>query len=151
MPKTIIRPATAADIETLVDIGEAMHRESPRFSRLSYSRAKVAGLLAFLIDEPLGFLRVAEREGVLVGGIACQAAEHWFSEDKFSTDYALFILPEHRGGMTAPRLIGAYIAWAKEQGAKLIQLGVSTGVQTGETVELYRNIGLKQYGYGFEV
>ncbi len=151
MGKTTIRPATHDDLDLLMDIAVAMHRESPRFSRLGFSPEKVLNLYVTLIDQPQGLLLVAERDGLVVGGVAAFVSEHWFSDDLVANEFAVFLLPEHRGGMTAARLVRGYIEWAQAQGAKIIQLGISTGVQPVETAALYRALGLKEFSLGFEV
>lgn len=151
MGKTLIRDATPDDLDLLMDIAQAMHQESPRFSKLAFSEAKVLQLYVGLMELPNGLLAVAEKDGVVVGGVAGIVTEHWFSTDLTANEFAVFILPEHRGGMTAARLVQHYVQWAKAQGAKLIQLGISTGVQPVETAALYRALGLKEFSVGFEV
>jgi hypothetical protein len=78
-------------------------------------------------------------------------APHWFSDDLVASEFGVFLLPEHRGGTAVVRLIREFIRWAQEKGAKMIQIGVSTGVKTGETAALYKAIGLKPCSFGFEV
>jgi GNAT superfamily N-acetyltransferase len=151
MGKTTIRPATLDDLDVLMDIGEAMHKESPRFSRMSYSQAKVLQTFIDLINADCGLLVVAEQDGEIIGGIAAMVAPHWFSHDLMASDLALFILPEHRGGMTAVRLIKHYIGWAGEKGAVITQMGISTGVHAEATAAMFSAVGLKQFGYLFEV
>lgn len=151
MGATMIRPATHADLPVLMLMADAMHMESPRFSRLRFSGDKVQKLFMRLIDSPDCLLLIAERSGARIGGIAAMVTPHWFSDDLVANDYALFLLPEHRGGTTAARLARAYIEWAREKGAKMIQLGVSTGVHADETAALYKAIGLQQFSEGFEV
>lgn len=148
---TTLRPATHEDLTALMLIAETMHMESPRFSRLRFSGDKVQKLFVRLTVSPDALLLVAERNGELVGGIAGMVTPHWFSDDLVSNDYALFMLPEHRGGTTAIRLARAYIEWAQAKGAKMIQLGISTGVHAEETAALYKAIGLKKFSEGFEV
>ncbi len=150
MAKTTIRPATHDDLGPLMDIAAAMHAESPRFSRLRFSTPKVMQLFLMLIESPDCLLLVADRDGAVIGGMAGMVTPHWFSDDLVSNDYGVFLLPDHRGGMTAARLVRGYIDWAKARGAKMIQLGISTGVQTEETVALYQALGLKQFSVGFE-
>jgi len=53
--------------------------------------------------------------------------------------------------MAGARLVKAFIAWAHDHGAKQTNLGISTGVSVEETAQLYSAIGLKQFGYLFEV
>ena len=151
MGKTEIRPATYEDLDILLDIAAAMHRESSRFARLEFSNAKVLQLFITLIESDNGLLLVAERDDTVVGAVAAMIGQHWFSEDIVANEYGVFILPQHRGGMTGARLVRGYIEWAKTKGANMIQLGISTGVHTDETAALYRALGLKQFSIGFEV
>lgn len=151
MGKTTIRPATVDDLDLLMEIAVAMHAESPRYSKLALSLTKMLNLFVFLMDNPDGLLIVAERDGAVIGGVAGMVAQHWFSEELIAQEYAVFLLPEHRGGMAAARLVKEFIAWGQSKGAKMIQLGISTGVHVEETAALYRALGLKQFSYGFEV
>lgn len=60
-----IRAAVEADIPALVELGRAMHAESPRYSKLAYNAEKVAALAARIV--PSGGALVAENNGILVG------------------------------------------------------------------------------------
>lgn len=147
----MIREARHDDIEALLALAKEMHAESPRYSLLRFSADKVTGLFRRLIDSPDGLLLVADSGGEISGAIAAMVTPHWFSDDLVSTDIGLFMLPRHRGGMTAVRLMRGYIEWAKFKGALQIQAGISTGVQVEEAAALYRRMGLKQFSIGFEV
>lgn len=151
MGKTTIRPATHDDLDLLMPIAEAMHKESPRYSKLAFSHAKVLQLYINLINSDACLLLIAERDGEILGGVAGFVSPHWFSDDLVANEYGVFILPDHRGGMTAVRLVRGYIDWAKSKGAQMIQMGISTGVHVEETEALYQAIGLKQFSVGFEV
>lgn len=147
----MIREARHEDVETLLALAREMHAESPRYSVLAFSDDKVRGLFRRLIDSPDGLLLVADHGERIVGGLAAAILPHWFSDDLFASDLGVFLLPGCRGGMTAVRLVKAYIEWAKFRGALTIQLGISTGVQVDETAALYRRLGLKEFSIGFEV
>lgn len=142
----MIRPANAMDIPVLLDLGERMHAESPRFSRLTFSRSRLHDTLRSLIDSPSGFLWVAELNGAVIGGMAGLIAQHWASDDKVATDLALFIDEKQRGGMSTARLITEYKRWAWKHGAHIVQVGVTTGVETEQTARLYERLGLARCG-----
>ena len=146
----MIRPATHEDIPRLIELGEQMHVES-RFASLPFDRDKVRGLFAHLIESPDGLLLVAEIDGVPIGGFAGYVVEHYFARTKVASDFGLFIEPASRGGMTAPRLLKAYIEWAKEQGAVMIQAGITTGVHVEQTTRLYEKLGFRNNGQIFEL
>ena len=142
----MIRPATTSDLLALIDLGERMHAESPRFSRLTFSRERLGATLSSLLGNPLGFLWVAEADGKVIGGMAGLIAQHWASEDRVATDLALFIDERMRGGMATARLITEYKHWAWKLGAVIVQVGVTTGVQTEQTARLYERLGLARCG-----
>lgn len=147
----MIRSATIDDLPTLLALGEAMHAESPRFAKMAFSAARLEETLRALILLPRGFVVVAEIGGEIVGGMVAVCMTHWASEDLLATDLALFVRREHRGGLTAARLVRRYAGWAMGEGAKLIQLGVTTGVATDETAAMYEAIGLRRCGVILEV
>lgn len=147
-----IRQATIDDLGAIIALGKQMHAESGRFGVLAFDEQKVRDRFANLVANDNAFVLVCEQEdGEIVGGFAGYVAEHWYSTDKAAQDLALFVRPDRRGGIAAARMVKAFIAWAKERGALQIVLGISTGVRVEETAALYRSIGLKQFGYLYEV
>jgi len=143
----MIRPATHDDLPALLALGARMHAESPRFSRLTFSGVRLRQTLTALIDSPQGFLWVAESDGRVVGGMAAIAVPHWASDDLIATDLALFIDPAHRGGLMPVRLVNRYRWWARDEiKAPIVQVGVTTGVQTETTAQLYERLGLTRCG-----
>lgn len=147
-----IRAATLKDLDALRALGKTMHAESPRFSRLEYDASKVDAVLQIALADPRYFTLVAEEEdGEIIGGFVGFMMEHWCSTDSVAQDLALFVRPDRRGGILAARLVKSFVYWAQDRGAKHIVLGISTGVKVEETASLYKSLGLKQFGYLFEV
>lgn len=146
----MIRPANYEDIPALVDLGAVMHQES-RYRVLPYAPNKVFGLLANMIEKDTGLLIVAERNGEIIGGFMGLVVEHWFSNSLIATDFALFIHPDHRGGMTAARLLKRFVAWSRERGAELITAGITTGVNADASTRLYQSIGFEPVGIAFNM
>lgn len=140
-----MRDATHHDIPRMVELGAVMHAES-RFAPLRYLPEKVAGFLGHLIDNPNAFVRVVEARGEVVGGLVAMAVQHWFSDAWLSQDIAMFLHPDHRGGMTAARLIRAYQEWAHGRGIVDCEMGVNTGVKMGETGLLMQRMGFAPVG-----
>jgi hypothetical protein len=85
---------------------------------------------------------VAEKDGAVIGWLAGGIAEQWFSRQLMAFEYGLFIAPEHRGGTAGPRLAKAFITWAEEHGAAIINMGITTGVHEERTGDLYSRLGL---------
>lgn len=146
-----IRVATLEDLPRIIELGELLHMESPRWSRLSFNREKAAAFIARLIDDAEGVVFLAERDGVVLGGIAGLATAHWSSEDVVAQEISFFMAPEARGNMVAPRLVCALVAWAKIRGAKWLQAGTSTGLDPERTAGLYERLGFSRCAIGLEV
>lgn len=146
----MIRPATAADIPRMVELGRAMHAESPVFSRMRFDPEKLAATIAHMIDSPGGFAYVAVHGGQVVGGLVAMAAPHYFSPDLVACDLAFFMAADHRGGLSMVRMVGEYVRWAQGMGAVLIQLGLMTGVNVGQTEALLTRLGWHRAGLVME-
>jgi GNAT superfamily N-acetyltransferase len=146
----MIRQATYSDIPALLYLGQVMHAESA-YSPYDYNPAKVAELAETLIDAEHGIALVAEDEGVIQGAFLGVVYPHWFGDDLVSTDYALFMHPDCRGGTQAYRLIKRYIVEARAKGAKQIMLANSTGVVPSRVAALFESLGFHRLGYVFEL
>ena len=144
----MIREATLDDIPAIMEMGRSMAQESPRFARLEWSERKVAKLLRTMILAPAALVLVADEGGAFFLGIA---TEHWMSTDKVAADYAIYVSPERRGSALASAMIDRYKAWAIEQGAKVITLGISTGVHPERTAVLFERKGFTRCAVTFEV
>jgi N-acetylglutamate synthase-like GNAT family acetyltransferase len=140
----MIRRATFEDIPELLLMGQHMHAESPRFSKLAFSVKKVAKLAKFLIDSPRGILLISEH-GMFWGSVA----PAFFSEELCAEDYVLYVEPEYRGNMEAVRLLKGYIAEARKLGAKDIGISNSTLVDKDRVAEFFRRIGFQEVGTSF--
>jgi GNAT superfamily N-acetyltransferase len=143
------RAATFMDLPGLLDLGARMHAESPQFTHLAFSRAKLEQTLLALLDSPLGFIQVAERDGRIAGVMVAIATEHWCSDDLVLCELALYVEPEYRGTLIAAGLIKRFKGWKEQTGAKLATVGVSTAISdemTEKTARLYEALGLKRFG-----
>lgn len=145
-----MREATYFDIPALLALGERMHGESPHFSRITFSAAKLRETLAAVMGTPDGFLWIVEKDGQIAGVMVAIALQHWCSTDMVATELALFVEREHRGSLVGARLIKKYRAWAAEKGCKQVTAGVSTGVDVDKTTALYERLGFKQFGTQLE-
>lgn len=143
-----IRHATAADFSALIEMGRALHDESPRYRGMAYDEGKVRRLAERLAAlDGVALMLVAESKGEMVGMFIAIIAERWFSDDKYITDLTVYVRPEHRGTTAFYRLVKAFEAWADEHGVQDIAIGVSTEIHTDRTVHAYRHLGYKLAGY----
>lgn len=145
----MIRAATIDDIPRMLELGRAMHAES-RYAVLPWNAGKVSHLIGWLIDAPDGLALVAERDGEVIGGFLGSVSEHYFTDARVASDYALFVEPGKRGGIAAARLLEAFTIWARAQDATLTQVGVTTGVNVEATARLFEAAGFAPVGQLFE-
>lgn len=142
-----VRRAVEADIPAILELGAALHAESPRYSRMPYSPKKVARTAMFLIGA--GGALVAESEGKIIGFMGSMVSEHWFSEAKIASEISFYVTPEHRLRGAAPRLLRTAEEWARGEGAEEIVTGTSTEINADTTALFYEKMGYARTGYQF--
>ena len=145
----MIREATHADIAPLLALAERMHGES-RHADLLWDLPKMTSLMPGLIDNVGCLALVAERDGVVIGGFLACEEEMFFSREKFSCDLAVFVAPEHRGGIAAARLIQAYVKWALSRGVRCVNAGVASGINHDVSIALFHRLGFVTTGVTLE-
>lgn len=143
-----VRRATAADIPALVALGHNLARESPKYQSKGYSPEKTAALGERLLAMPdHAQILVAERGGEVIGMMVIAIAERFFSDERYVTDFTLYVQPRHRGGGAFPALIWAAEAWALAHGVRDLAFGVSTEIDAERTVHAYQRMGYTLSGY----
>lgn len=136
-----IRPATADDIDDLVRLGQALHAESPRYSRRRFDPQKVRDLTAQVLQMDTAAIFVATSLGQVIGLFVIVATSDWFGPDLHATDLVVYVDPAHRGGTAFPKLVRAVEEWARAKGVLDLDIGVSTGIHTMRTVCVYERLG----------
>lgn len=142
----MIRPATLDDIPRMLELGRAMHAESPVFRPYAWSDDKVRGLIDWLIHDRNGLALVCvDRGGEIIGGFLGVITEQFFSTDQVAQDYALFVDPGRRGALAGKQLLEAFRRWAADRGVPAV-MGVSTGVSVEATGRLVEASGFQYFG-----
>jgi len=145
----LVRLAGEKDFAAICELAAAMRAESPRFSALDYSEEKVYNLVRYLVLKPgAGGILVAEHSGKIIGMLAFIVQEHFFGSDRFASDLAFYIAPEHRGGMAFVRLVRGFEEVAADMGVDEKLLGVSTGVHPERTVSAMTRLGYEVFSTG---
>lgn len=145
----MIRVATEEDICRIVELGEILHQESDEYRDIQYDRGKVTETMLGLINSG-GVVFLYESGGVILGGIAGGMSEFWFSRERIAGDFSLFVHPDHRNGMIAVKLSLAFHNWARLMGARRVQMGITTGINTEGTGRLYQSLGMRMSGLLFQ-
>lgn len=141
-----LRLATPDDLPALCVMGRLMHNESG-FAGLDYDIDRVKETVADLMDKSQLVLVAEATNGELVGGMLGRCAPTWFGNDLIATELALFVAPEHRGGLLAARMVMTFVRWARMAGARQIRPGVNSGCMTA--VRLYERLGFRRCGATF--
>jgi GNAT superfamily N-acetyltransferase len=142
----ILRLATVDDLPSICVLGRVMHEESS-FAPMDYDVDRMKETIGDLMNKSQFVVVAEDTNGEVIGGMAGMVTQSWFGNDMVANDLALFIHPDHRGGMLAVRLIKSFVRWAKLAGAKQIRVGVTTGhVNAGG---LYERLGFAWCGASY--
>ena len=113
------------------------------FSFAPASKKKIQQLLDY--PKSVGFL--AFEDDKCIGFVAAIISPFFFSEYERATDLGFYILPEHRGGTTAFKLLKTVENWAKEMGVKEIFMGHSVGGNIEGMKKFYEHNGYRIGGF----
>lgn len=70
-----------------------------------------------------GIVLVATIDHEIVGGIVGAVAPLWFNPTiRIASELSWWVSEEHRGGTVGVKLLWAFEAWAKEQGAAVVSM-----------------------------
>ena len=146
-----IRPRTAADFESLVDLDLASARHhaelDPAFYRVP-ARAAVAAFLQRRLAELDGEILVAVIDGQVIGmvGVAVQEAPDPGSVVRAvpTVDLGISVLEEWRGRGVGKALMAAAERWARERGAARMVLDMSA--ENAGALRFYERLGYRQHG-----
>lgn len=136
----VIRKATAFDLPSITKLAKRLIDESEHYKGANISRLKIALVIGACIKN--GVVYVIDVDGEIVGGIAGHIGEAWYSTDKVLSDVVTYIVPEHRGGYTAMKMIRMFVDFGIERGAK-VEIGVSSGINPERTGMFYQRLGGK--------
>lgn len=143
----MIRPATRDDIPRLVEMAQRFYPESPY--PLIYGdmpKEQVAGLSIIAMEGLAshgivpGVMLVAEHEGELVGMACLHVDPSTFNPVTVAGEIVWWIEPEHRGGMTAVRLLKASEKAAQERGAHVVRMAC-LATSPPEAAAIYERMG----------
>jgi RimJ/RimL family protein N-acetyltransferase len=143
----MIRIANEKDIPVLVEMGAAMHAESPRYRDKSFDPAMLAEFLRILITGEDFCVFIAERGGDPAGMIGGSVALFFFSsKDRYASDMGFYVKPEFRGGSTVLKLVEAYEEWAVNKGVLPEDITLGVSCENKKLGELLGKIGYTQSG-----
>jgi len=146
-----VRAATLDDIETLVDFGKRLTKESPVFSKQGFNESGARELFELLICRYGSIFIVSDEYSNPIGAVIGAISSDWRTGHKIAFEQGVYVLPEYRCSNAAKSLINAFIGWSKLQNADRIQLGTMSGIQAEKVVKLYESLGFELRGYVLEM
>ena len=139
------------DIEKMVVLGAMMHRESGYASHpYDADKLRTRGERA-LEENGRTCLLMAERGGEPIGMLFAVVSEFYFSRALGATALAFFVVPEHRGGMAAIKLLHGFRRWAQNRKVAEISIHVTSGVHMARTDKLLKRLGFKMTGGNYSM
>jgi len=143
MIKTIVDQEAA---EEIVKLGHTFMKEG-RFKDHEYNPDAVRQVLMATVRMPQKYFCAYDDKfrGLALMGIST----HYFSTYKWATDFAFFVVPEHRGSPLAIRLLREAEKWAKENGASEITILHNTGINTDKASRFFKGFGYETKGHIF--
>lgn len=106
----------------------------------------------FLLNQGTHVLMVAETlEGKLAGALMGCVERYYYSDELQAQLIQWFLRPAYRGTSIAPRLVKAFVEWAKSRGASEVFMGISSGVHVHQTDRMMRKMGFTHLGGNYAV
>jgi GNAT superfamily N-acetyltransferase len=117
----LIRPATLADLDAVTDLGLRFVAD-PHYSRfLSANRDELQAYMARVIGGDGSSILLAHESKVLIGMVGVQSGSHPMSGTPIANELFWYVRQGFRDG-TGRQLMKAAEAWARERGAKQLQM-----------------------------
>jgi len=139
-----------AEIECLAGIAERVLKEAPTYTHVSFNKKRTMSFIVDAMTRKDMFLKVIAREedDVAVGGIICFVEQIVTSDDLQAYDLTIMLDEEHRGRCLPQiiELVSDYKVWARKQGAKIIKLGVSSGINIDRAATFFERLGFSRIG-----
>lgn len=143
-----IRPAKLEDVGALVELAR-LNVEESRFKKLKFDETRVRYKVSQMIKklQSSNFFAVAcKADGSLIGYQIGFIEEYFFCDETVAASVFLFVHPNERGGLAAPKLVLAFKAWAKQRGAAELYIGIAGDVSIEKSGRFLQKMGLSLTG-----
>lgn len=140
MSQVLYRSANVNDITVIKELTDQM---------LAHTGLGVATVpkIKALVTSPKAIVKLAFIDDRLVGYTCGVVHENVFNNVLRVTDIGVFVRPEYRKMDIAGQLIALLEQWAREQKARELWLGQTTGDNVNAVAEYYRRLGYNIRGF----
>lgn len=131
----MIRRAVEGDIPRLIEMGQRFVEETPYRDLIAIDPDRLSATVRYVLASENGVVLVSGSDASITGMIALTAYDHPYSGERTAFELVWWVEPEARGD--GVRLLRAAEEWAREQGAKHMQM-VAPNAKVGR---LYSRLG----------
>lgn len=126
----------------------SLHQESPEYGTEPKNKKYVEANLTKMLylDHVLFYVSVDEQLHEVKGFFIATVQENWFAPTVTVFEQLLYVKPEYRKTLVAPRLVQSLERTAAALGATRIRAGVTTGINHENALSLYERMGYSQVG-----
>jgi GNAT superfamily N-acetyltransferase len=135
----IYRPATLDDVPEIVGVVTQM------VAGTAFAPPTAAKVARFIGGN--SYHESVWNDGRMVAFMCGYASETFLNDEFNAYERALFVLPEHRGGSIAVRLVRNFELWARTMGCKNVWLGQSVGQNIDSTRRFFERLGYECQGF----
>ena len=144
----IIREFKRKDLDQVIEMGRASHKESAY--KLPYDPSRVKNLYLNSINNPIYKVFLAVENDKVIGGTAVVVGQYNYSYQHFVTDIVTYVYPEYRGGSAGIKLYKAVYQWAKEIKATEVHLDYQFSDDSEKIERFYKRLGYVPLGKRFK-
>lgn len=137
------------NIADIVVLGMEMHEESASKDIPFDIEFAAQNAYERIISNPQGFGLVAFDGETPVGMVAGVLATHEFAPVLYAYNSVWFVLKSRRGGTMSMKLLDKFESWAKDHGAKHLQIGIASGVHPERTGKALLRAGFEETGRNY--
>lgn len=141
----MLRDLTHDDMPGLIELAREMHQAGV-YAAYPVDEARVAYILAALIDAPSAFAMGYERDGQLVGAFVGEVLQDLWVDVMVGVDHAFYVRAADRGSRAGVVLLRAFEKWATEKGADVLRPVVYAGVDNDRVGDMLGRMGYKTAG-----
>ena len=112
----IIRRATLLDVSAIIFLLQMLHKET-EIETPKINTAKMLDTINMLLHK--GVVLVAEKDKLIVGTIAGQVSQDWWTDEQHLADTWYYVRKDYRKSIIGKKLLQDFIKIAKEAKVKL--------------------------------
>ncbi|MEY4427090.1 MAG: hypothetical protein RL535_1388 [Pseudomonadota bacterium] len=145
-----IKLATLEDMQAILELGLAMHKES-RFAVYPMSSDKIQQTILDIVSEPkANCILLAEHDSAgLVGMLAGCVTSLFFTDVLIAQDRWFYVAKEHRGSPAALKLLVTFRRWAENRQARELNINMSVDIDQVRFNQFMTHMDFKSCGSNF--